>query len=145
LPADIGWGLMKAFHGKGYAVEASIRVKEYIMEEFQGGFRHATPPCGLVACLNEKNLASAAVARRVGLVRMGEVLYLRSEEKVPVYGLPGSVMNEGKRFEADPDFRINVFGYGEPAKRTMLLIFGQEELPENPYTPAEKVTSTKLT
>ena len=87
--------------------------------------------CGLVATLNEKNLKSAAVARKVGLVRMGEILFVGSEEKVPVYGIPDLDINNGKPFT--PDRRINVFGCGEPLKRTIMLLYGQEQLPEKAF------------
>ena len=72
--------------------------------------------------MNEKNLASAAVARRIGLVRMGEILYLGSEDKIPVYGVPGLNINGGKPFTLAQ--KANVFGCGPPLRRTLQLMFG---------------------
>lgn len=74
LPPDIGWGAIREFQGIWHATDAAIRVEEYILEEFQGGFRNARPALGLVATLNEKNAKSAVVARKVGLVPVGDIL-----------------------------------------------------------------------
>lgn len=128
VPTDIGWCVIQAFQGRGYATEAAMRVAEYMLDEFQGGFRNATPPCGLVATLNEKNAKSAVIARKVGLVPMGNIRYVGSKENVVVYGVPGLNINRGKPFT--PDLRVNVFGWGEPLKRTLRLLYGQEEVPE---------------
>jgi RimJ/RimL family protein N-acetyltransferase len=130
IPTDIGWGLMKAYHGQGYASEAALAIASYILDDFQGGYRNSNPPCGLVATLNEKNMASRSVALKIGMIRMGEVLFEGSEEPIPIYAIPGL---------GTPQFTtattMNVFGYGEAGRRTVKLLWGQEEMPKNAWGP----------
>jgi RimJ/RimL family protein N-acetyltransferase len=55
---EVGWGLLKTAHGKGYATEASLRAREYGYSNV--GFKT------LISFIDLRNSASRAVAERMG-------------------------------------------------------------------------------
>jgi RimJ/RimL family protein N-acetyltransferase len=55
---EIAWGLLKSFHGRGFATEAARRVLQYAYENL--GWTT------LVSCIAENNKASIRVAERLG-------------------------------------------------------------------------------
>jgi RimJ/RimL family protein N-acetyltransferase len=55
---EVGWGLLKAGQGKGFATEASLRAREYGFSTI--GFKT------LISFIDLKNTASRAVAERMG-------------------------------------------------------------------------------
>jgi RimJ/RimL family protein N-acetyltransferase len=64
---EIGWGLLKAFHGRGYATEAARRARDFAYREL--GWPTA------VSYIAPENAASQRVAARLGAVfeRPGEL------------------------------------------------------------------------
>ena len=121
VPPDIGWGLLPSHQNHGYASEAAVRVRDYFLDEFQGGFRNQNPPISITAIIsNTKNVRSMGVARRLGLVRSGEVSICNSEGRTtPVFVIPGLGMEV-----FTPDLEINIYGHGEAGKRTLNLLAG---------------------
>jgi RimJ/RimL family protein N-acetyltransferase len=55
---EIGWGLVKAFHGRGYATEAARRARDFAYREL--GWPTA------VSYIAAENAASQGVAKRLG-------------------------------------------------------------------------------
>jgi RimJ/RimL family protein N-acetyltransferase len=55
---EIGWIFNREFHGKGYATEAALRVREYAYGELKRNT--------LVSYIDPENEASKRVARRLG-------------------------------------------------------------------------------
>ena len=55
---EVGWGLLKSAHGKGFATEASLRARAYGYSDM--GFKT------LISFIDLRNLASRAVAERMG-------------------------------------------------------------------------------
>ena len=82
FPPDIGWVILPAHQGKGYAGEAAKRVQDYFVYEFQGGFINADPKIPLVACVKVGNEVSEKVARRLGQRESGWVQYEGQDEDV---------------------------------------------------------------
>ena len=64
---EIGWGLLKAFHGRGYATEAARRARDFAYREL--GWPTA------VSYIAAENAASQRVAARLGAIfeRTGEL------------------------------------------------------------------------
>ncbi len=61
---EIGWTLGREYWGRGYATEAALAVREHAFGEL--GLRR------LISLIAEENVASAAVAGRLGMVAGGE-------------------------------------------------------------------------
>ncbi|HEY2072633.1 MAG TPA: GNAT family N-acetyltransferase [Gaiellaceae bacterium] len=66
---ELGWLLGRDFHGFGYATEAAGAVRDWTI-------RTLSPP-RLISLVNIDNVASAAVARRLGCRSAGRVETLR--------------------------------------------------------------------
>jgi RimJ/RimL family protein N-acetyltransferase len=65
---EVGWGIAKQFRGKGYAVEAA---------RASIGWSFATFALEkIVHCIDPENVASQAVARRLGAKNEGEIVLL---------------------------------------------------------------------
>ena len=143
FPPDIGWSILSECQRQGFAAEAAERVFNYFMDEFQGGFKNAIPPLGITAILNLENKASAGVARRLGLVDLGDVnLQGAGEGKFPVYGTASLLVEGEKPFSRDKN-TLYRFGWGEAGRRTVELIFGTKETPkraEEEVNPAIEVS-----
>jgi RimJ/RimL family protein N-acetyltransferase len=65
---EIGWGLAAEFRGKGYAVEAARAAIDWTFATFELD--------EIVHCIDAENVASQAVARRLGAVNEGETMLL---------------------------------------------------------------------
>ena len=129
FPPDMGWATLPKYQQRGFAAEAAERVFNYFMNEFQGGFRHADPPIGITAVLNLENKAPMGVARRLGLVDLGDVRPDGLPDgKYPVYGTPNLLIDGEKPFTKEKN-AFYAFGSGEAGKRTTELIFGKKEVP----------------
>ena len=89
FPPDIGWVILPAHQGKGYAGEAAKRVADYFVHEFQGGFINAEPKIPLVACIKVGNEVSEKVARRLGQVESGWVQYQGQDDLSRVWAVEG--------------------------------------------------------
>lgn len=61
---EVGWGIAREFRGKGYAVEAARAAIEWAFATFEIN--------QIVHCINRENIASQAVARRLGAEKQGE-------------------------------------------------------------------------
>jgi RimJ/RimL family protein N-acetyltransferase len=82
---EISWGLVKAFHGRGYATEAARRARTYAYEEL--GWPTA------VSFIAAENIASQRVAERLG-ARYEGTAELRGHP-VGVYRHPGPTELQG--------------------------------------------------
>jgi RimJ/RimL family protein N-acetyltransferase len=60
---EVGWGLLRSAWGKGYAVEGSIAAADWAFDNL--GWTE------VIHTINPENLASAAVARRLGSTNRG--------------------------------------------------------------------------
>jgi RimJ/RimL family protein N-acetyltransferase len=61
---EVGWGIAKEFRGKGYAVEAARAAIDWSFATFE--------LTRIIHCIDRENLASEAVARRLGAEKQGE-------------------------------------------------------------------------
>lgn len=61
---EIGWIIFPEFQGRGYASEAATRALEFAYTEL--GWNTA------ISCIDDRNIASQGVARKLGAVREGE-------------------------------------------------------------------------
>lgn len=62
---EIGWGIAREFRRKGYAVEATRAAVEWMFSNFEID--------SVIHCIDRENLASQAVARRLGAEKQGEI------------------------------------------------------------------------
>src|SRR6202165_3825740 len=62
---EVGWGIAREFRGKGYAVEAARASIDWSFATFELD--------QILHCIDCENLASQAVARRLGAEKQGEV------------------------------------------------------------------------
>ena len=65
---EVGWGIAKDDRGKGYAVEASRAAIDWVFGNFTLD--------RIIHCIDPVNVASQAVARRLGAVNEGEAMLL---------------------------------------------------------------------
>ncbi len=65
---EVGWGIAKEFRGKGYAVEAARASIEWSFATFELE--------KIVHCIDRENVASQAVALRLGAKNEGETMLL---------------------------------------------------------------------
>lgn len=65
---EIGWGIANEFRGKGYAVEAARAANDWSFATFELD--------RIVHCIDRENIASQAVARRLGAENEGETMLL---------------------------------------------------------------------
>ena len=65
---EVGWGIAKEFRGKGYAVEAARASIDWSFATFELD--------RIIHCIDRENLASQAVARRLGAAIEGETVLL---------------------------------------------------------------------
>jgi RimJ/RimL family protein N-acetyltransferase len=136
VPPDLGWLILPPHQRQGYASEAAKRLLDYFLDEFQGGFRNASPPIGITAILSSGNPGSVGVARKIGMVHRGEVSMAFPKGKlITIYGSP-AVGLEDKKFT--PDQTVNVVGIGEAGIKVAKLLFG-DNVPENFGGPIQKV------
>ena len=63
--AEIGWGLLREFHGRGYATEAANKARDYAFADL--GWKTA------VSYMHPQNIASRRVAERMGAVFEKEI------------------------------------------------------------------------
>jgi RimJ/RimL family protein N-acetyltransferase len=135
FPPDIGWVVLPAYQGKGYASEAARRVLEYFLNEFQGGFLNAYFPLGVTATIAEGNVKSKSVARQIGFVELGEVrscgVKMWEGTSLKVWGTRGLLeRDEGSGEERMPykaeEKEYWPFGEGEDGRRTVEMVFGKE-------------------
>ena len=119
MPPDMGWAILPSHQNQGYASEAALRVRDYVLNEFQGGLKNRDPPLRIVSIIsNTKNIRSMGVARRLGFVRAGEVSIYNSGGRIAaVFSKPGPGMEV-----LTPDIEYNIYGPGEAGKRTAEMI-----------------------
>ncbi|MGY3584746.1 RimJ/RimL family protein N-acetyltransferase [Bradyrhizobium sp. USDA 4341] len=60
---EVGWGIAKEYRGKGYAVEAARAAIDFVFANFTVD--------RIIHCIDPANVASQAVARRLGAVNEG--------------------------------------------------------------------------
>ncbi|MTV17381.1 MULTISPECIES: GNAT family N-acetyltransferase [Bradyrhizobium] len=60
---EVGWGIAKEHRGKGYAVEAARAATDWVFDNFAVD--------RIIHCIDPANVASQAVARRLGAVNEG--------------------------------------------------------------------------
>ncbi len=60
---EVGWGLMSRYWGKGYAVEAAVAAMDFVVNDLGWD--------DIIHTIAPDNLASAAVARKLGSVNRG--------------------------------------------------------------------------
>ena len=65
LGFEIGWGIAREFRGKGYAVEAAQASIDWAFTIFEID--------RIIHCIDRENLASQAVARRLGAEKSREM------------------------------------------------------------------------
>jgi RimJ/RimL family protein N-acetyltransferase len=65
---EVGWGTAAEFRGKGYAVEAACASIDWSFATFELD--------RIVHCIDPENVASRAVARRLGATQEGETVLL---------------------------------------------------------------------
>jgi RimJ/RimL family protein N-acetyltransferase len=61
---EVGWGIAREFRGKGYAVEAARAAIDWSFTTFELD--------RIIHCIDCENIASQAVARRLGAEKQGE-------------------------------------------------------------------------
>jgi RimJ/RimL family protein N-acetyltransferase len=61
---EVGWGIARDFRGKGYAVEAARAAIDWVFATFELD--------RVIHCIVPENIASQAVARRLGAERQGK-------------------------------------------------------------------------
>jgi RimJ/RimL family protein N-acetyltransferase len=62
---EVGWGIAAEFRGKGYAVEAARASIDWSFATFELD--------RIIHCIDQENIASQAVARRLGAEKDGEI------------------------------------------------------------------------
>ena len=62
---EVGWGIASEFRGKGYAVEAARASIDWSFATFEID--------QIIHCIDRENVASQAVARRLGADKQGEI------------------------------------------------------------------------
>jgi RimJ/RimL family protein N-acetyltransferase len=60
---EVGWGIAKEYRSKGYAVEAARAAIDFVFANFTVD--------RIIHCIDPANVASQAVARRLGAVNEG--------------------------------------------------------------------------
>jgi len=65
---EVGWGIAAEFRGRGYAVEAAKAAIDWSFSIFELD--------EIVHCIDPENVASQAVARRLGATQEGETMLL---------------------------------------------------------------------
>ena len=60
---EVGWGLARAAWGKGYAVEAAVAAMDWVFDQLDWD--------DVIHSIDDDNIASQAVARRLGSVNRG--------------------------------------------------------------------------
>src|SRR6202023_1015883 len=65
---EVGWGIAREFRGKGYAVEAARASIDWSFATFELE--------RIIHCIDRENVASQAVARRLGAENQGETIDL---------------------------------------------------------------------
>lgn len=97
VPPDIGWCLLEAYMGKGYATEAGKEFLRYLREDF--GLQE------IMVWPGSTNRESRRVAEKLGFIEGGSVTSVEQPGKVDVvYVLPGM------KFE---DRSISLWGEGD--------------------------------
>jgi len=94
LPPDMGWCLLEAYHGHGYATEAASAVLHFIRTTL--GIKD------VMAWPGTKNKASIAVATKIGMVEAGFIIDEHGEEDL-VYAMPGMKRMDGVRMNFGGD------------------------------------------
>jgi RimJ/RimL family protein N-acetyltransferase len=61
---EVGWGIVSGFRGKGYAIEAARASIDWVFATFEID--------QIIHCIDRENVASQAVARRLGAERQRE-------------------------------------------------------------------------
>jgi len=62
---EVGWGIAREFRGKGYAVEAARASIDWCFATFELDL--------IMHCIDKENVASQAVARRLGAEKRHEI------------------------------------------------------------------------
>ncbi|MEA2868157.1 MAG: hypothetical protein QOE39_2872, partial [Bradyrhizobium sp.] len=62
---EVGWGIAQEFRGKGYAVEAARASIDWVFATFEIE--------EIIHCIDRENVASQAVARRLGAEKQREI------------------------------------------------------------------------
>jgi RimJ/RimL family protein N-acetyltransferase len=62
---EVGWGIAREFRGKGYAAEAARASIDWVFATFELD--------QIIHCIDCENVASQAVARRLGAKKQGEI------------------------------------------------------------------------
>jgi RimJ/RimL family protein N-acetyltransferase len=62
---EVGWGIARDFRGKGYAVEATRAAIDWVFSTFEID--------RIIHCIDRENVASQAVARRLGASKEHEI------------------------------------------------------------------------
>jgi RimJ/RimL family protein N-acetyltransferase len=62
---EVGWGIARDFRGKGYAVEATRAAIDWVFSTFEID--------RIIHCIDRENIASQAVARRLGASKEHEI------------------------------------------------------------------------
>lgn len=77
---EVGWGLVRSAHGKGYAFEGATAVIDWVFDVL--GWDE------VIHCIHKENLASIRLAERLGSTRIRENVPLPPpfEEVVDIYG-----------------------------------------------------------
>lgn len=73
---EVGWGVLSSHQGKGYVTEAAAASMDYAVDVL--GWSH------IIHCIDPDNLASAAVATRLGSVNQGPTKLPAPYDGVPV-------------------------------------------------------------
>ncbi len=82
---ELGWSLVKAAHGKGYATEAAARARAYAYE--------VVGAKTLISIIDKQNYASQAVANRLGATY--ENVFLLRGAEVVIYRHPPPELPRG--------------------------------------------------
>ncbi|SRR5690606_4369246 len=77
---EVGWGLVRSAHGKGYALEGATAAIDWVFDAL--GWDE------VIHCIHKENLASVRLAERLGSTRLREDVPLPPpfEEVVDIYG-----------------------------------------------------------
>ena len=125
IPPDLGWAILSTHQRQGYATEAAQRLFKYFNDEFQGGFRNASPPIPITAVLDAASAGSVGVAKKIRMEMVGDLpMVFPKGERASVWAVPGTDL--GKVFSSD--IVINVFGVGEKGLEMVRVLFGSEAL-----------------
>ena len=121
IPPDIGWAVLPAHHGRGYATEAAREVLRYVSQELQGGFVNARPKIGVVAWPLPSNIGSVGVARKLRMARVGELSADDGRVEV-VFGM--KELLDGRVFDKESDPVVNFYGPGELGQQCKAALEG---------------------